>query len=349
MDQKESKEQKESKLNFFASIASLITSILTILSALFSDKNQAGLTIVSIFIVCLILALLSFKKKQHLAFVSIAIALITFAILQVPPKNESNVDIPERISSVPTEIKMVVPTSTETVIPTESETVVLASTEIDTPTEFEAEPPLVLLGTTKKFGHYEQDDIELNGSEAIEWIALTQEEDKVLIISVSGLESLPYYKGEGTSDWKNSSIRAWLNGTFYQTAFSDEEKANIVEETIIQHKNRDFPDCEQGEDTTDNVFLLSLEEYTEYLYKGGNIDVKYRKGIPSIYVAGKLKGDITDNTFWWWLRTSSRYNTTACTVTGHGEIDYGNKSIHSTKGMVRPAMWVKADWWNELQ
>lgn len=214
--------------------------------------------------------------------------------------------------------------------------------------ETEYEPPYILPGTTKAFGHYEQDNKDLNGAETIEWIALAQNDNEVLIVSVLGLEASSYYKGEGASDWENSSIRAWLNGTFYQNAFSAEEKDNIIQKTIIQHKNKDYPYCKQGADTLDSVFLLSLEEYTEYIYNNGNIDTEYRYGIPSTYVSEKLKADITSETQWWWLRTSSGDNTTACAVTGYGVIDYGFKSIHNTTGMVRPAMWVNADWWDSL-
>lgn len=214
--------------------------------------------------------------------------------------------------------------------------------------ETEYEPPYILPGTTKTFGHFEQDNKDLNGAETIEWIALAQNDNEVLIVSVLGLEAFSYYKGEGASDWENSSIRAWLNGTFYQNAFSAEEKDNIIQETIIQHKNKDYPYCKQGADTLDCVFLLSLEEYTEYIYNNGNIDTECCYGIPSTYVAEKLKADITSETQWWWLRTSSGDNTTACAVTGYGVIDYGFKSIHNTTGMVRPAMWVNADWWDSL-
>lgn len=222
---------------------------------------------------------------------------------------------------------------------------------VDQPESIEyAEPSYVLPGTIKKFGHYEQDNKDLNGSEDIKWIALTQKDDEVLIISVLGIELLPYAKGNEPSDWANCSLREWLNGTFYQNAFSDEEKENIIEKTIVQHKNADFPACDQGEDTIDRVFVLSSEEYMEYMYKNGNVDRQYCYGTASTYVTKKEEVDLTSSKYcWWWLRTSSRYNENACRVTAYGVLDTNSQGIHSPKGMVRPAMWVKSDWWNELQ
>lgn len=44
---------------------------------------------------------------------------------------------------------------------------------------------------------------------------------------------------------------------------------------------------------------------------------------------------------WWWLRTPSKGNEFACTVTPYGVFDPNSSSIRSTSVMVRPAMWVR--------
>jgi len=314
-----------------SAIGSIISGIISGLISKYSGTNQKG------------------KKKKsnrlntlQAFFSSLAILLLCICVftLLVPKKNA---DKDEEIqSTIPTESAVPFLTTTESIIPTETVQEVLIEENYDI--------PYVLPGTIKKMGHYEQDNKDLNGTEEIEWIALTQEGNEVLIISVLGLESYPYDKGDGPSDWNNCSLRSWLNNTFYQTAFSDEEKENIIEKNIIQHKNVDFPYCEQGDDTIDNVFLLSSEEYIEYMYHNGNIDEENCNGRASTYVAKKEGVDITNGKFcWWWLRTSTRNNEKACRVTAFGVLDTNSQNIHSTKGMVRPAMWVKADWWNELK
>ena len=233
--------------------------------------------------------------------------------------------------------------------PVTTQTIPIASTTSAPTAEPNVDPPYVLPGTIKSFGQYEQNDQEVDGAEDIEWLVLKQDGNKLLIISMLGLELRPYAQGSDTSDWENSSIRDWLNGTFYHTAFSDEEKDNILETKIIQHKNEDYPYCDQGNDTTDKVFLLSLWEYIEYMYNNGDIQSEYRNGTPSTHVANNRNVDLSNDKYsWWWLRTSSRYNTTACRVTAYGAQDSGYKDINTDNGMIRPAMWVDATWWNEL-
>lgn len=324
-------DHKDSRLGEITSIASLTVSILGMLSAVLNDRNPAYLLTISIGAVCLLLALLSFKTKRFLAYVSIGLALLL--ILLVVPRRPVPTDDDDSVNSAPA-------------------TPVGTTVQVDTSpsTESKSDNPYVLPGIIKKFGHYEQDNKDLNGPEEIEWMALTQENDEVLVISVLGLNALPYDQAKDASDWENSSIRGWLNGKFYQTVFSDEEKDGIVSKEIVQHKNKDYPACAQGEVTTDCVFLLSAEEYTEYLYNNGNIDADYRNGTPSPYLHTKIQSELSNDKYaWWWLRTSSRYNTTACSVTGYGVLDYGYRDINSGKGMVRPAMWVKADFFDKLQ
>ncbi|MGM9660687.1 MAG: DUF6273 domain-containing protein [Faecousia sp.] len=324
-------------VGIISAVVALIYSGLKLLSEISTNENPFRLVIVIfciIYFIWVLVSLLCFNKKLNRAAVVIGIVLIFLLIL---PN-----DFYSKIENLG---------NTDTTDPTETtlstDTSANLSSDTSPATEAVTVPPQVLPGSIIKLGHYEQDNRDLNGSEAIEWIALVQEENKVLAISVLGLDSLPYHKGEGPSDWSSSSVRDWLNGSFYQTAFSKEERTHIIETDIVQHKNKDYPACEQGENTTDNVFLLSAEEYIEYLFDNGNIDIKYRDGIPSAY-AIEQHVNLSNGTYsWWWLRTSSEYNNAACSVNGKGSINYGQRSIHSTSGMVRPAMWVSADLWNE--
>lgn len=218
-----------------------------------------------------------------------------------------------------------------------------ASKEDITTTEVASIPPDIEIGSIKKFGKYEQDDDASNGAEDIEWIVLRQDENEILVISALCLEPLPYAREQDTSDWNNSSIRKWLNGSFYKTAFSEEEQKRIIEKEIIQHKNEDYPFCDQGENTTDHIFLLSAQEYQKYMLE--NIDVKreYCNGILSTH-AKKEGAELKYAPYcWWWLRTSGKDNGTACSVTAYGVLDPRSCSIRSEKGTVRPAMWITVE------
>ena len=101
-----------------------------------------------------------------------------------------------------------------------------------------------VVGATVFYGSYEQDGNEENGAEPIEWIVLGKNENHLLLISEYILEKERF----GTSCfWEESQIRQWLNGTFYDTAFSADEQG-MIQKMITSDK------------TEDHVFLLNAEE-----------------------------------------------------------------------------------------
>ena len=48
-------------------------------------------------------------------------------------------------------------------------------------------------GNVITFGHYEQDNDLSNGAEPIEWLVLTEEEGRMLLLSRYGLDGQPYH------------------------------------------------------------------------------------------------------------------------------------------------------------
>ena len=126
------------------------------------------------------------------------------------------------------------------------------------------------VGDYVKFGSYPQTS---NGDiQPIEWQVLSIENNKMLVISRYGLDckcfdsysNVGFRKGimptgldakrfgPNSNLWKNSEIRKWLNGDFYNKAFSEDEKK------FINFSNL------SDVDTTDNVFLLSKKEAEKY-------------------------------------------------------------------------------------
>lgn len=193
-------------------------------------------------------------------------------------------------------------------------------------------------------GSYEQDGNRANGAEPVEWLVLDNVGRAALVVSVLGLDTLPYEDSADTADWKSSSLRAWLESVFYEKAFTKAEKAVIAKTTVVQHPNDGYPNCDQGADTLDHVFLLSTEEYLDHLYHNEAIDAEYREGVPSAYA---LEKDLDTYDYhlgprcWWWLRTSSAYNERACFVAAMGPKEvYVGYDVNRQGGMVRPAMWI---------
>ena len=88
--------------------------------------------------------------------------------------------------------------------------------------------------TSFVFGEYEQDNDVADGAEPIEWIVLdnNQDENKLVIIAKHVLDCQPYNTVKAEVTWETSSIRSWLNSTFYDTAFSNDEKNHILETSV---------------------------------------------------------------------------------------------------------------------
>lgn len=144
---------------------------------------------------------------------------------------------------------------------------VLPDTDEENPvTEPQALPTLaeaVVPGDTIVFGHYEQDNDATNGPEAITWKVLACESDTALLISERVLDYLPY-DTNGSARWDTSSLRAELNGTFYDSAFSDEEKAVMTTSSAEPYDNPVTGVQDDSAATEDMVFIPSLKQANDY-------------------------------------------------------------------------------------
>ncbi len=188
-----------------------------------------------------------------------------------------------------------------------------------------------LIGSTIVFGSYEQDGNDNNGKEAIEWIVLAQNDDKVLVISKYGLDCQKYGT---TGAWETSSLRKWLNGTFLDKAFSKNEQKSIQSTKVLSDKNPVF-NISSGNSTTDRAFILSVSEANEYFKldrKRGCQATKYCRVERGAYTS---HNGMTE----WVLRTpgDSEYN--IAYITTGGTVYYEGKGVNYDY-VVRPVMWI---------
>ena len=190
-------------------------------------------------------------------------------------------------------------------------------------------------GDLVRFGHYEQDADLGNGAEAIEWRVLAVEEGRILVISRYGLDARPYEAEYGSTDWENCSLREWLNGYFFETAFSEQEQRKI-QLTQVVNETRGEDGADAGNDTQDHLFLLSYDESTSYF---ANITGKKAFATRFARGNGASVGERT-GACWWWLRSPGSSTYRAATIrTDGGAHDSGDRVSHGT-GAVRPAMWI---------
>ena len=116
------------------------------------------------------------------------------------------------------------------------------------------------------FGKYEQDGDLTNGPEDIVWILGDFNEDgKRYLVSKYALDCQPYNTDpyDHTTTWENSSIREWLNNDFKNAAFSSEEQKWLAATTVEKEYNP-YWDTSGNNDTTDYVFLPSMNEFDSY-------------------------------------------------------------------------------------
>ena len=204
-----------------------------------------------------------------------------------------------------------------------------------------------------KAANSQQDDNGYNVStvywfkyEPIKWRILSEANGEALILCEMIIDSREYcnfdeetqqtvkYSHNGGNGYANnyalSDIRAWLNDTFYNTAFSELQKEYIKLTTVKNDLTSANPNSDPTfetrdkyvsflcEDTEDHIFLLSFQEATNDAY-GYNPDMENvadaaREKIPTDYAksqgvkVSKDTGYVGNGTYWW-LRTPAEYAT----------------------------------------
>ncbi len=198
-------------------------------------------------------------------------------------------------------------------------------------------------GSILSFGKYQQDGNLENGMEDINWIILDRIENEVLLLSEDIIEVSSYNpKPFVEVTWSDCQIRKFLNGEFFQKAFSDQEKEAII---LTENTNPDHActETEGGPDTFDKVFLLSETE--SKIYFNDTFSREYlAKAFASQYI--QSKGIMSDENGFspWWLRSPGVYGYSAQFVNEEGQA-YASGAyvdLESTYG-IRPAVWINTD------
>jgi hypothetical protein len=172
------------------------------------------------------------------------------------------------------------------------------------------------------------------------WFVLERAGDKVLLLSVGIIIDRTYHPGMAEITWEGSKTRQWLNEDFYES-ISQEERERIAD-TLVINKANPWYGIDGGNDTTDKIFLLSIEEVVKYFGDSGQmaekpsgasqyIDDEYNKA-RIIYSMGGAS--------WWWLRSPGNAGNRAVYVGRGGDIDVFGLGVGSNNRSVRPALWL---------
>lgn len=212
----------------------------------------------------------------------------------------------------------------------------LVTNNIEVDTESAIDISLADIGDYVKFGRYEQDNDDSNGTEDIEWLVISKENNSILLISKYCLDGTPFNNEYEPILWENCSLRSWLNNDFLETAFDSFEQSMIMS-TVIS--NVDYSKNSVA-DTEDRIFVLSVDEAEAYFRTSQERIAKattYAQMQKDVLV--KENGEAP-----WWLRTPGGYIAGVSIVDSYGNInDYGssiNSGVSGYADGVRPALWI---------
>lgn len=199
------------------------------------------------------------------------------------------------------------------------------------------------------FGKYQQESDE---KAPIEWEVLKIKSGQMMLISKFALEYCEFDNEYYGSKWEDCQLRKWLNTTFYDEAFSQEEKERITlttitarkYEKIVLKKLRNPKNVYEDRKSKDKVFLLGLTEVKRYFHGKENLMCKATKYV-AIKANSENENTANDNITDWWTTTTNTYykhygsaSLSAGYIKTSGEIGFNDPA--NKKG-IRPVLWVK--------
>jgi len=199
-----------------------------------------------------------------------------------------------------------------------------------------------MIGAIVQFGGYD-------------WRVLDMQNNMALIITEHIIEQRPYNVERANVTWETCDLREYLNGEFLQ-------KLSIEDNVRIAETRNNNPDnlwygASGGNDTTDKIFLLSLEEVDRYFGNSGDYQDKRRKKYEEQLPSGKWISAKNGNAFsnandsdriakhndkvsWWWLRSPGSGSHNAADVHTFGNVNVSGSYVLLDFGGVRPALWI---------
>ena len=203
---------------------------------------------------------------------------------------------------------------------------------------------LVTIGETIEFGGYS-------------WVVLDVKDNYALVITEHAhiLRGGGYWHDIwGPITWEASSIRRYLNDTFYNR-FSAEDRKRI-RLTYIENNDNPWDGTDRwfnstgGENTMDKIFFLSVREVVRYFGDSGQMDDRPDNigalriiWISDEYDYGRIGRDETGTALSWWLRTPGAHQRLVTFIDPIGSIAMYGTSSPQTPVAARPALWLSLE------
>ena len=195
----------------------------------------------------------------------------------------------------------------------------------------------VKVGDIITFGNYWQGKDKSAGKQPVEWQVLDVKDGKALVISKYGLINHIYnnYDEEWMDvTWETCTLRKWLNDTFIKDIFSAEEMKAVMLSDVSADKNLSS-NRNQGNDTKDKLFLLSIKEVEQYF-------VSDEERLCKLTEYAVNNGAYENNHGYgrWWLRSAGEDCYNATYVFDDGSVLFYGSDVDDDDSSVRPAFWL---------
>lgn len=221
--------------------------------------------------------------------------------------------------------------------------------------------PYVLLGTENEvevgdivtigeYCHGQNPEYSYLQKFPVKWLVLDKMEDKALLISLYNLDAFHYIEDEKWFDyedknipitWEVSYVRHWLNERWLRGIFNDTELLCILP-TKVHTPDNPIYGTGGGADTTDFLFLLSIEEAQKYFFSD---EARRTQIVPDVEID---QYDLmaythylnTTDYYDWWLRSPGKTADFAAFVGRFGDVNVEGEILAAESVSIRPAMWV---------
>lgn len=158
----------------------------------------------------------------------------------------------------------------------------------------------------------------------IQWRVISIASDGIYVVSEKILDWKQYHNVHESITWADCTLRTWLNGSFYNFAFSSTEKKAVKSTHLI---NEDYADNDGGIDTYDRVWIPSLK------------DLKSSDYFTRIVHGTAYSKGVVGNESWsqgWFLRSPGYYQYLVLAIDYDGALR-NDRSVSAWNG-IRPAM-----------
>ena len=182
----------------------------------------------------------------------------------------------------------------------------------------------------------------------IKWRVLETDGSTALLLADSALDAQRYHGIREEVTWEGSDLRAWLNSSFMDAAFTPAEKAAIVRQDLENEDNDEYG-TEGGNATQDDVFLLSLSDvYGEGGAAHGfatspsaSDEARCARVSDYAHAMGESRSTYHDSqpgSGWWWLRSPGVGAHCASLVHHDGYVYRSGYGVDGDSVVVRPAL-----------